>query len=495
MASDSKAKTTEARRIRRTVRAFRSARLFVRVHARVWFVMLLVIVGAAASTLYIAHTPKRYRASAQIFVTTKQATVGALAAGETFVQSQMQSYASIVTSSLVIAPVEQRLDLGGRGLAGEVSADAPLDQVLLNVHVQDSSASRAAAIANAVAEQTIVVITRLQSSAVELTVIHSAVAPSGPVSPREKLDLAIGALGGLLIGLALVIGRERIAPRIRSRRDVEVTTKVPVLGTIPDSGSSRSDAVISSGGSPNARSEAFSQLRTSLQFVNVDDPPKVLAVTSGNLGDGATSVAINVALDLAAVGFRVCLVEADLRRPTLARILSISNKSGLTSILTGQVGAGPSEGAQGSSEAGDSNAASPVASVMRVVGKNELSVLTSGPLPPNPGNLLASKQFRSVISELRQDFEYVILDTASLLSVVDGPEALVVADAALVVVRARVTTRHQLMATLRAIELVDGSAVGIVIYRALRLFPDGSRRPARRSRRTRGGAERQWSAI
>lgn len=466
--------------------------LFLRAHVREWFVLLCVAIGVLAAVLYVSHTPKRYRASAQIFVTTKQLSGGALASGQTFVQSQMQSYVSIVTSPFVLYPVLNNhvLDLHG-GFVGEVSADAPLDQSLLNVHVDASSATRAAAIANAVAAQTIVVIEQLQSSAVQLTVIHSAVPPSGPVAPRKDLILIVGVLAGLMTGLILVISLERATQRIRSPRDVEATTDLPLLGAIPDAGSSRSTAIVSTSDVLNARRESFSQLRSSLQFVNIDQPPKVLAVVSARPGEGKSSVALNLALDLADVGFNVCLVDADLRRASLARMLSIDSQSGLTTLLVPAVGAGgqlsglatdvpgrpPPDGPDVPAAVGSDGSTGEETIVAR-----NLSVITAGPLPPNPGNLLASRQFRAVIGGLRERFDYVILDSASLLTVADGAEVVVAADAALLVIRARVTTRNQLSASLRVVERSNGSVAGIVLYRTLPAFMGGFNRRFERRR-------------
>lgn len=416
------------------------------------FVLLCVCVGALGAGLYILSTPKTYRASAQIFVTTRQTTVGELGAGQTFIQSQMQSYVSVVTSPLVLGPVAKSL----HGLDGtSVTADAPLDQVLLNVHAEASSATRAATVANAVARQTIVAIGDLQSSAIELTIIHTASPPTSPVAPQKKLALIIGLVGGLLLGLVVVLGRERIAARIRSARDLEDVSTVPVLGVIPNERAATTTSGSSDALTLSARGEAFRRLRTNLQFVNVDQPPKVLAVTSAEARDGKTSVAVNLAVHLADVGLKVCLVEANLRQPALAQMLPVDGGRGLTTLLVGTRKRSEARPAPGTG----------LDEVVQEVREN-LNVITSGPLPPNPADLLASRQLRAAIAELRERYDYVLLDTASLLPIADGAEVIAAVDAALLVVRARRTTRRQFMASLEAIERVDGSVAGLVLYRA-----------------------------
>ena len=175
-------------------------------------------------------------------------------------------------------------------------------------------------------------------------------------------------------------------------------------------------------GDPHSvRSEAYRQLRTNLQFVNVDHAPRIIAVTSAIPGEGKTTTALNLAAALAEAGHRVCLIEADLRRPTIAKTLGLVADVGFTTVLIGQ---------------------STVEAALQNVGRN-FAVLTSGPVPPNPSELLISEQARHVIEAVIAQTDYTIIDTAPLLPVTDGAEVAALADATVVVHRAGKTTRDQ----------------------------------------------------
>ena len=134
----------------------------------------------------------------------------------------------------------------------------------------------------------------------------------------------------------------------------------------------------------SARSEAYRQLRTNLQFVDVDNPPRIIAVTSAIPGEGKTTTAINLAAALAEAGARVCLVEADLRRPSIAKALGLVGDVGFTTVVIGKA---------------------PVETVLQNAGRN-LAVLTSGPIPPNPSELLISQHARQVIAELARNVDF-----------------------------------------------------------------------------------------
>lgn len=146
------------------------------------------------------------------------------------------------------------------------------------------------------------------------------------------------------------------------------------------------------------RAEAFRHLRTNLQFIDIDRQPRIIAITSSISGEGRSTTAVNLAAGLAEAGFRVCLIEADLRRPTLGQTLGLVSEAGLTSVLVGKAA---------------------VEYVVHNAGQN-LMVLTAGVIPPNPSELLASQHARAVIQEIAAQVDYTIIDTAPLLPVADG---------------------------------------------------------------------------
>ena len=426
-------------------------REYLQVLRKGWaLVLAFVIAGLAVGVFIAATTTKIYQANVQIFVATSAgATPAELQAGNSFTSDRVQSYTSIANSPDVVGPVVQRLDLKitPRELAGQISADAPQNKVLINLHVVDTNPQDAARIANAVATQfnTVVQDTEQSDSStgkpvVKLTVIHPAVVPGVPIKPKRDIDVGLGFVLGLLLGLGIVVLRDVLDNTVKGPADLE-SLGVPVLGVVPLDKRTSKMPVAFRGDPHSARSEAYRQLRTNMQFVDVDNPPRVIAVTSAISGEGKSITAINLAAALAETGARVCLIGADLRKPTIAQSLGLVGDVGLTTVLIGKA---------------------PIESVLQDAGRN-LSVLTSGPVPPNPSELLISAQAREVIRQVAAKFDFTIIDTAPLLPVTDGAEVAAIADATLIVLRSGKTTHDQALRCVEALAKVGELPVGVIL--------------------------------
>ena len=238
----------------------------------------------------------------------------------------------------------------------------------------------------------------------------------------------------------IVVLRDVMDNTVKGPRDFE-DLNVPVLGHVPFDKRVAKTPIAFRGDPHGPRSEAYRQLRTNLQFIDVDNPPRVIAVTSALPGEGKTTTAINLAAALAEAGNRVCLVETDLRRPTLARSLGLVGDVGFTTVLIGKT---------------------PVESVLQNAGRN-LAVLTSGPLPPNPSELLLSEQAKALIASIAEQVDFVILDTPPLLPVADGAEMAIIADATVLVHRAGKTTHDQVQRAVQVLAKVDRRPVGAIL--------------------------------
>ncbi|UQX89366.1 polysaccharide biosynthesis tyrosine autokinase [Jatrophihabitans telluris] len=418
-------------------------------------VVLCVILGAGLSAADIARSTKVYSAGVEIFVATSGAgDVNQLNSANTFIQARVQSYVNVSTSPAVTGPVRKKLNLAltDSELASKISASAPLNKVLIDIHVHDASPARAALIANAVGEQFIGAVQDIESvtsstsskvttqSPVKLTVIHPAQTPQAPIAPRKKVILGLGLLAGLLVGVGYVVARERLDTRLRSTTDVEDLSGLPVLGVVPIDRAANSQPIAFRADGYSRRGEAFRQLRTNLQFVGVDSPPRIISVTSASSADGKTSVAINLAASLSEAGKTVCLIETDLRRPTIGKILGLPSTAGLTSVLVGNAD---------------------LDDVLQDLGSG-FFVVTSGALPPNPSELLASNHFASLINEVAERFDYVICDSAPLLPVADGSEVASSMQATLLVVRAGKTNQAFLTESVERLSRVGAVIAGIV---------------------------------
>lgn len=376
----------------------------------------------------------------------------------------MQSYAAIVTTRQVTRPVvkELRLRTTPEELASRITAVAPLNTVLIDITVRDTEPKRAARIANAVAQRFSAVVERLEApkrapgsersrssrkgdgaSPVSLGVTQEAVAPVGPVSPRPLLNLAAGVLGGLLLGAGLVALRENLDTTLKTSEALGEFIALPGLGTIPYDRNAPRQPLVSGDGHSN-RAEAFRKLRTNLQFSQVDDPPRIIVVTSSVPGEGKTNTAVNLALSLAEAGVSTCLVDGDLRRPCVASTFGLVQDAGLTTVLIGQAR---------------------IEDVTQQV-SGGLSVLASGAVPPNPTELLASARMEEVLRELADTYEVVIVDTAPLLPVADTVGLASLTQGALLVVRAAKTSRDQVRTAAESLERVGVRVLGTVFSMA-----------------------------
>jgi capsular exopolysaccharide synthesis family protein len=427
---------------------------YLRLLRRSWLIALVTVLACVSAGIgYTFTATKVYEATAQIFVATSSAgDASQLAQGNTFTQARVQSYTSIATSPAVTTAVVQSLALHVTAdeLTSKITSDAPLNKVVINIHLTDRSPEEAAVLANAVATQFSAVVEGMERtnaavrSPVKLTVTKPAAVPSQPVKPNRTLNIALSLLAGIVLALGLVALRAALENDFKNPADLQAALDVPVLGVIAKD-KKLAGAEIAFRGEPHGRrAEAFRHLRTNLQFIEVDTPPRVIAICSSLPREGKTLTALNLAASIAEAGHRVCLVEADLRRPTISAILGLVGEVGFTSVLAGSVS---------------------VRDAIQNAGQN-LAVLPSGAVPPNPGELLASARAREIIDQIAMLADYVIIDTAPLLPVADGAEVATMAQATMLVVRAGKTSRDEVSRAVASLARVEVTPVGAILTMA-----------------------------
>jgi capsular exopolysaccharide synthesis family protein len=256
---------------------------------------------------------------------------------------------------------------------------------------------------------------------------------------------------GLGFGIAFALIRTVSDRRIRIADDIEARTGVSVVGTIPVAEGLTRDSRIIAPADPTAKgnrfavSESFRSLRTNLQFMDVDDPPRTIVVTSPLPGDGKSMVAANIAVALAESGRPVVLVDGDLRRSTVAKTFGLPGGAGLTDVLAGRA------------ELIDVMHRTPVS--------EHLVVLTSGSVPPNPSEVLGSARMRTVLSDLAKH-AMVIVDAPPLLPVTDSAILAHQTDGAIIVVGLGKTTYDLVAKAQDALAKASGRVLGIVLNRA-----------------------------
>lgn len=418
--------------------------------ARRWRVFVAVILlGVGAATLATHEMTPTYRATSQLFVALSSGDSAVdLNQGATFSSQRVKSYPDIVDSPLVLGPVidELGLDETPASLAARVSAQVPVNTVLLEVSVDDTDPAAAAEVANAVSAQLATVVEDLdrtspdRESPVRVSQVRPAVPPTQPRTPVPALNLGLGLLAGIVLGVAAAALREGLDNSIKTEADVADVTGLATLGLVPTNQRINANPVIAEGRPDPVWSESYRKLRTNISYLDPDHPPRTLLVTSALPGDGKTVTAANLAASLGQSGRSTVLVEADLRRPALARLLGLIPDVGLTTVVAGRL------------------------SVPEVTQSCPgFDVITCGPVPPNPSELLGSQAFSRIIEELLLRYDNVVLDTPPLIAVTDAAVAAVNADAVIVVARARRTHKQHLRRALDSLGAVDARVAGVVL--------------------------------
>ncbi|MFE3323835.1 polysaccharide biosynthesis tyrosine autokinase [Streptomyces sp. NPDC059176] len=431
---------------------------YLRVLSRRWRVIALVtLLGTGAGILATTLATPEYQATTTLFASLQGDTdTSQLNQGNAFTQARVQSYAEVVTSPDVTGPVVRslRLRMTPSTLAERIKAEAPLNTVLIRMTVTDTGAARAARISNAVAARFAQVIKELERpegsddpSPVRLTITQPAAVPTAPAFPNAQLNIALGVAAGLLLGLALGFTLEKVDTSMRNSKDLSACLAgaggPPVLSSIVQDPRASRQPVSMRADMHCPRAEGFRKLRVNLQFAEVDRRPKVIAVTSPLPREGKSSVSVNLAASLAEEGARVCLVDCDLRRPSIAPALGLVRDAGLTTVLVGKA---------------------ELSQVLQSAGS--FSVLSSGMIPPNPTQLLGSTQFADLLRSLAEQFDHVVVDTAPALPFADTPALASAIDAYLLVARAGKTSKSQVVETLRILERVNVPVLGAVLNAA-----------------------------
>jgi polysaccharide biosynthesis transport protein len=429
---------------------------------KIWALLVFVLcVGAAIAAVETA-TPQ-YTSSVQLFVAAQDSGVGnglqGVYEGGLFTQQRVQSYVDIVSNRSVTAPViaALRLPYTPAQLATRLSASVPANTVLINVLATDPSPARAQAIANGVATQFITFAATLEAvkgapSPVKVSVSQPATLPTSPTSPRKALDIGLGVLLGLLLAAAFCAVRAALDSSIRTADRFSHVLGHPVLASIPfDKTAKKTDGL--SGGETGVRREAYRQLRTNLQFLNVDNPPKTLVITSPQAGDGKTSTVLNLARVCADAKMRVAVIEADLRRPRIAELLGLRPTGGLTDALRE-----PERLLEWMQPSGPDG---------------PFGVLVSGEIPPNPSELLGSERMREILTAISQDHDIVLLDAPPLLPVTDGAVLAAVCDGVLLVARYSTSRVPGVRRALDNLDRVSATVLGGVLNGTPLSGPDG----------------------
>ena len=279
-----------------------------------------------------------------------------------------------------------------------------------------------------------------------ISVVDAAAIPRGPYSPNIRRSIAIALVLGLFAGVGLAFLFELLDDTIKGSQDLEKLLGKPVLGVIPKVPEREvrgAEVSLMAFHHPtSAFAEAYRSMRTALSFSTAQGVPKVLHVTSSGAGEGKTTTAISAAINLCQTGANVLLIDADLRNPSLHKVFDLPNHKGLSNYLSG--------------------AAEPAA-VTQPSGVRGLFLMSSGPIPPNPAELLHGARMVDLASLGAKRFDYVIIDSPPLLGLADALILGDVAQATLLVVAANSTRQGAVEAALKRLRHSRANVLGAVM--------------------------------
>lgn len=424
---------------------------FVKLLRSRWLtVCVTAVVVLLGSVAYSLLTTPLYEASTRLFVsTTSGSSLAETYQGNRFSQERVVSYAELLMGETLAQRTIDKLnlDMSAEELQANVKASAKLDTVLINVDVLDESPVRARDIANTLSDEFVTLVRELETPEdgsrpdSRVVVEQRASIPTDPVVPKTSRNIAIGLVFGVALGVGLAVVRDLLDNTVKDRGAVESITGAGLVGSIPLDKERRKHPAISFDSDNSTTAEAFRKLRTNLQFLSVDNPPRVIVFTSSMPHEGKSTSAINVALALAEADNNVVLVDGDLRRPMLHKYLDLVGQVGFSTVLSGRAN---------------------LDEALQKTRFDGLTVLTSGAIPPNPSELLGSMSAKKLLNELRAKFDYVIVDSTPLLAVTDAAILAAGADGALIMARFGQTKREQLTHAVANLESVGAPLLGAV---------------------------------
>ncbi len=415
------------------------------------FVLGLIGAGVITSTI----TPS-YESQARVYVTsTTTGTIDAYNLG-VYSAQRVASYADLAKDPTVLQRVIKRvgLDITPDELAGRVTVTAVPNTVILQVAVTDEDPQVARELARAESAEIVKLVSTLEQptageddegSALPAPIVArlagDASYNASPVSPSLPLNLAVGGILGLLIGVAGAVMRDLFDSSIKVPQDLGEVTNAAVMAVVPFDSSVPRHPLISDAEGSTERVEAFRVLRTNLQFVDLDSKRQMLVISSAVPDEGKTVTATNLAITLAQTGRRVLILDCDFRKPRVARLLGLENSVGLLTALVGR------------------------ATLDDCIQRHESGVdfLATGPVPPNPAEVLETQAMRDLLTTVRDAYDVVIIDAPPLLPVADPAIIAPMADGVLLVTRYGRTNRELVKQSVERLEAVGARIVGVVL--------------------------------
>lgn len=488
-------------------------------------VLAAVVVFTAGAVLLTAGQPKQYQAESTVAFRDVQSQianfVGVSSTPTQDAATRAQINAQTLTRPEVVRQVSRLMggDVPAALLTGNVSAAVDNSTGFLVIDADSSDPAFAQRLANAYAHAVQIVERRLDqhmfaSAAARLKKLASAppistnpieqaayadrigrlrfaaetadpvdiatnaALPSSPISPHPVRDGILGLVLGLTVGIAIAFIRDALDRRMRGSRDITGELGWPILGHIREDLLGPPRFISSNGNGKGHRRldeselDGFRVLRQNLQFLDLDNAPRSIVVTSAAPEEGKSTIAASLACACALTGKRTLVVDCDLRRPSLAQKFGVAPEPGLTDYLLGEVPSteilrlirlGDSASANGNGPSPNGHVAGQNGHAPAHVAGAQLVCIPAGRRTSYPAELLSSKRLRDFLSEVSSVYDMIVLDSAPILSAADTLELMPEVEGALVCVRASRTKREELRALKDALTRLPSRPTGIVV--------------------------------
>lgn len=449
--------------------------------SRWWLIILLPLLGAFLSLLYSRNQEIIYEARATLLV--KQSHSGFVQSVNDFTISQQlaSTYRRLVITTPFLAQVvEQNSDfpLTTGQLKSMISATTASNPPVVEIKAKDSDPVLAARTADIVArefidyvvEQRLAEIARLQSAAAaqgiinvqnlvaaqftavdSLAILEPVAVPGSPIFPRTRQNVMLGVFVGLALAAGLAILLEALGDKVRSPDEITRRFGTVALGSVFrwSHHDASEDELVLWKSPTSSYAESFRQIRANVQFAIANQPGNAYLVCSPGPGEGKSTVTCNLAIAFAQLGKRVVIVDGDLRRATVhKRFETIKKEPGLSNYLADMT--------------------SDLGSAIHETDILGVSVIPSGPTPPNPAELLGSPKMDELLTQLKEEFDFVVVDSAPILLVADGPMLPSQVDGAIVVVDGAHTRTSSLRATLGSLKNAKVNVLGVIVNKVKR---------------------------
>jgi capsular exopolysaccharide synthesis family protein len=422
---------------------------------RLWMIVACPIVAALAAGIVSFMLSPVYEAHTALLVWPANLGPADANAAPLNPDQIAKTYASLLKQPPLLEAVARELGLNLRpeDMAGQITVTPQVNTTILDVTVSDTNPARARDIANSLVDQLVLEVKDIKARNAASTnarlsdvlwVASPATLPDRPVAPRKTLNVLFAFVAGLVLALGVAFLLEYLDQSIKT--DEELTERLGLISMghllfLPPGKGKRGELVTLDAESHAA--EAYKALRTSLMFSTIDQELKEIVITSAELGEGKSRTAANLAIVLAETGQRTLLIDADFRRPSQHRIFGRVRNVGLSNLIVQDVGEADA--------------------ILAVDGVPNLWLLTSGPTPPNPSELLGSGRMRELLAGLREHFAYIVVDTPPVNAVTDASILAASSNGTVLVVEQGRTTYPALKHAKQMLDRVGARTLGAVM--------------------------------